>query len=134
MSADTNSKTIQTMYEAFGRGDVDAILGNLTDVVDWAADGPAGAAPWYGRCTSHDQVRQFFLAFGSTVEVSEFTPVSLAATDTEVFALITFTGTVRATGKPLSMHLHHYFRFRDGQVEYYRGSEDSAQTVAALAG
>ncbi len=66
--------------------------------------------------------------------MSEFTPVSLAATDTEVFALITFTGTVRATGKPLSMHLHHYFRFRDGRVECYRGSEDSAQTVAALAG
>jgi len=32
------------------------------------------------------------------------------------------------------MHLHHYVRFRDGQVEYYRGSEDSAQTVAAVAG
>ena len=104
------------------------------DVVDWAADGPAGGAPWYGSCTRHDQVRQFFLDVGSTVEVREVTPVSLAATDTEVFALITFTGTVRATGTPRSMHLHHHFRFRDGQVEYDRGSEDSAPTVAALAG
>jgi len=32
------------------------------------------------------------------------------------------------------MNLHHYFRFRDGKIERYRGSEDSAQTVAALAG
>jgi hypothetical protein len=30
------------------------------------------------------------------------------------------------------MNLHHYWRFRDGKVEYYRGSEDTAQTVAAL--
>ncbi len=58
MSADTNTKTIQTMYEAFGRGDVDAILGNLTDVVDWAADGPpvrprgTGAAPATTRSAS----------------------------------------------------------------------------------
>jgi len=45
MSADTNIKTIQTLYEAFGRGDVDAILGDLTDDVDWAADGPAERRP-----------------------------------------------------------------------------------------
>jgi hypothetical protein len=31
------------------------------------------------------------------------------------------------------MNLHHYFRFRDGKIAYYRGSEDSAQTLAALA-
>lgn len=31
------------------------------------------------------------------------------------------------------MNLHHYFRFRDGKIEYYRGSEDTVQTVAALA-
>jgi hypothetical protein len=30
------------------------------------------------------------------------------------------------------MHLHHYFKFRDGKVYYYRGSEDTAQTVDAL--
>ena len=28
------------------------------------------------------------------------------------------------TGKKASMHLHHYWRFRDGKVEYYRDSED----------
>ena len=32
------------------------------------------------------------------------------------------------------MHLHHYFHFRDGKVAYYRGSEDTAQTVEALGG
>jgi len=31
------------------------------------------------------------------------------------------------------MNLHRYFRFRDGRVEFYRGSGDTAQTVAALA-
>ena len=29
-------------------------------------------------------------------------------------------------------NLHHYFQFRDGKVSYYRGSEDTAQTAAAL--
>ena len=78
-------------------------------------------------------MERFFTEFGSTVELGEFTPVSLAATDTEVFALIRISGKVRKTGKALAMNLHHYFRFREGAVEFYRGSEDTAQTVAALA-
>jgi hypothetical protein len=32
------------------------------------------------------------------------------------------------------MDLHHWFRFRDGKIYYYRGTEDSAQTEAALRG
>jgi ketosteroid isomerase-like protein len=31
-------------------------------------------------------------------------------------------------------NLHHVFRFRDGKIAYYRGSEDTAQTAAVLPG
>ena len=37
-----------------------------------------------------------------------------------------------ATGKEASMHLHHYWRFRDGKVEYYRGSEDTQLTASTF--
>jgi ketosteroid isomerase-like protein len=30
------------------------------------------------------------------------------------------------------MHLHHYWRFRDGKVACYRGSEDTALIASAL--
>ena len=30
------------------------------------------------------------------------------------------------------MDLHHFFTFRDGKIAYYRGTEDTAQTAAAL--
>jgi ketosteroid isomerase-like protein len=30
------------------------------------------------------------------------------------------------------MNLHHYWHFRDGKVEYYRGSEDTALAAAIL--
>ena len=45
MSADTNIKTIAQVYEAFGRGDVAAILDAVTDDVDWAAEASLAAAP-----------------------------------------------------------------------------------------
>jgi ketosteroid isomerase-like protein len=38
----------------------------------------------------------------------------------------------RHTGKSTAMDLHHFFRFSDGKIAYYRGTEDTAQTEAAL--
>jgi hypothetical protein len=60
-----------------------------------------------------DAVTEFFSAFGATMEVEEFTPVSFAANDTDVLTVV---------------------RFRDGKIAYYRGSEDTAVTAAVLQG
>ena len=132
MSADANIKTIAEIYEAFGRGDVAAILDAVTDDVDWAAEAASSAAPWYGVRHGKDGVAAFFTAFGSTMEVEEFTPVSFAANDTDVLTVVRFRARSRSTGKAAEMDLHHYFKFRDGKVAYYRGTEDTAQTETVL--
>jgi ketosteroid isomerase-like protein len=49
-----------------------------------------------------------------------------------VFTIVRFRVKSRATGKVASMRLHHYFKFRDGKIAYYRGTEDTALTVAIL--
>jgi ketosteroid isomerase-like protein len=132
MSADVKIKTIAEVYEAFGRGDVAAILDAVTEDVDWAAEATSSAAPWYGVRHGKDEVAQFFAAFGSTMEVEEFTPVSFAANDTDVHTVVRFRARSRSTGKSAAMHLHHFFTFRDGKIAYYRGTEDTAQTEAVL--
>jgi ketosteroid isomerase-like protein len=132
MSADANIKTIMSVYEAFGRGDVAAIVDAVTDDVDWAAEAAGAAAPWYGVRHGKDAVGAFFAEFGSTMEVEEFTPVSIAANDTDVLTVVRFRARSRATGKTAAMDLHHLFTFRDGKIAYYRGTEDSAQTQAVL--
>ena len=134
MSADANIKTIAQVYEAFGRGDVAAILDAVTDDVDWASEAASSAAPWWGVRHGKNEVADFFTAFGSTMEVEEFTPVSFAANDTDVLTVVRFRARSRATGKAAEMDLHHFFTFRDGKVAYYRGTEDTAQTVAVLQG
>jgi uncharacterized protein len=132
MSADANIKIIMEIYEAFGRGDVAAILDAVTDDVDWAAEAASSAAPWYGVRHGRDAVAVFFSDFGSTMEVEEFTPVSFAANDTDVLTVVRFRARSRGTGRTAQMNLHHYFKFRDGKVAYYRGTEDTAQTEAVL--
>ena len=132
MSADANIKTIAEVYQAFGRGDVAAIIDTVTDDVDWAAEAASSAAPWYGVRHGKDAVAAFFSDFGSTMEVEEFIPVSFAANDTDVLTMVRFRARSRSTGKTAAMNLHHYFKFRDGKIAYYRGTEDTAQTETAL--
>jgi uncharacterized protein len=132
MSADANIKTIAEIYEAFGRGDVAAILDSLTDDVDWAAEAASHAAPWYGVRHGKDAVALFFTEFGSTMEIEEFTPHTFAGNETDVLTVVRCRTKSRRTGKSAAMDLHHLFRFRDGKIAYYRGTEDTAQVEDAL--
>jgi ketosteroid isomerase-like protein len=47
VGAEQNIDTVKAMYEAFGRGDVDAVLDRCTDDVDWSTDAAIEAPPWY---------------------------------------------------------------------------------------
>ena len=68
MSADANIKTIAQAYEAFGRGDVAAILDMVTDDVDWAAEAASDGAPWYGVRRGKDAVAAFFKQEGAKLK------------------------------------------------------------------
>jgi ketosteroid isomerase-like protein len=81
---------------------------------------------------SREAVAGFFADFGATMEVEEFTPISVAANDTDVLTVVRFRARSRAAGKTAAMDLHHYFTLRDGKIAYYRGTEDTAQTQAVL--
>ena len=128
-----NIAIIKTVYEAFGRGDIETIVAAVTDDVDWASDTSSDGAPWYGVHKGREGVLEFFTDFGKAMDVEEFTPLTFGANDDgDVFAVVRFTACSRDTGKAASMQLHHWFRFRDGKIAYYRGTEDSAITVASL--
>jgi ketosteroid isomerase-like protein len=133
VTANDNVKLIQSVYEAFGRGDVAAILEVLTDDVDWASEASdASGAPWWGVRRGPEAVARFFDEFGSTMEVGEFTPLSFAANDTDVLTVVRMRARTRSTGKALVMNLHHQFTFRGDKIAYYRGTEDTQQTAAVL--
>jgi uncharacterized protein len=131
MSAETNLQTIRGIYEAFGTGDVDSILEKVTDDVDWSADAAEDTAPWYGARKGKEGVAKFFADIAGAADVVSFEPRSFAANDDEVMVLIRSHLKIKATGKDTDMNLHHYWHFTDGKVDTYRGSEDTAQVVAA---
>jgi uncharacterized protein len=78
------------------------------------------------------EVVKFFEAFGTAMEVQEWTPLAYAASDADVHSVVRIRARSRATGKSVLMNLHHFFTLRDGKIAYYRSTEDTAQTEAAL--
>jgi uncharacterized protein len=134
MSSERNIATVKDLYEAFGRGDVPAILDHLTDDVDWATDAAIASAPWYGPRRGKAEVPSFFEGIAQTGPVTQFDLVSIAASETgDVHAFIRYAFTVSATGRQVAMNLHHFWRFRDGKVCFVRASEDTALVGEALA-
>lgn len=133
MSAELNINAVKGIYEAFGRGDVEAILEVCSDDVDWGADAAIEVAPWHGIKHGKAEVPSFFAGIAQTGPVTEFTPLSFAGNeDGEVMVFLRYAFTVTATGKHVATNLHHYWRFRGGKVAYYRGSEDTALIASAL--
>lgn len=133
MAAEQNVETVKAMYEAFGRGDVEAILERVTDDVDWSTDAAIESAPWYGAKHGKDELPSFFEGIAQTGPVTEFTPLSFTSNDDgDVQVFLRYAFKVTATGKAVEMNLHHYWRFRDGKVCFVRASEDTALVAAAL--
>ena len=129
-----NIETVRAIYDAFGRADVPFILSQLTDDVDWASCPDSTAAPWHGIRIGKAGVRDYFQALGESLDVTDFTTLSLAANDSDVLVVTHFVATVRATNETFAMDIHHWWRFREGKVCLYRGTEDTLATHAALGG
>ena len=129
---DPKIEAVQNLYAAYAQGNEAGIVANLADDVDWAAEAAGDAAPWYGSYRGKAEVPRFFQAIGSNVDTNEFDVVSFTSNDTDVVATVHWTYTVKATGKTASMYMQHWWRFADGKIVFFRGSEDSGQTAAAF--
>jgi len=129
---DAKIDTIRQIYEAFGRGDLGFILDQLTDDVDWASCPDSDIAPWHGVRKGKAEVPSFFAALGENLQITEFMPLSFASNDSDVMVVTHWEATAPATGRSAAMDIHHWWRFRDGKICFYRGTEDTAMTARML--
>jgi uncharacterized protein len=131
-TAQAHLAAVQRLYAAYGRGDMSGVLAEVADDVDWAAEAASDALPWYGPHRGKSEVPRFFEAIASALDISEFEIVGMTSNETDVVTTVHWTFTVKSTGKTASMYMQHWWRFADGKIVFFRGSEDSAQAIAAF--
>lgn len=130
----TNMELIRSLYAAFARGDVPAILASLDDQVIWNVHGPMGAAPHFGARRGKDGALAFFQAIGGGVQIDEFSVNEVIGAGDSVFALGVDRGRSPKTGRTYTTEFIHRWKIRDGKVVEFHEFFDSAAIAAAFSG
>jgi ketosteroid isomerase-like protein len=134
MSTEDNVKTVTSVYEAFGRGDIAAVVEVLADDVDWSAEAASTDVPWWGPRHGKAEVVSFFEALGGAMETTEFTPLVVMGDGDDVLTVVRYGARSRTNGRTATMELHHHWKLRDGKITHYRGAEDTLQTLQVFRG
>ena len=132
-----NAATVAAIYEAFGRGDVPAILERLADGVAWEhwADNyaqRAGVAHLVRRDGRAD-VAGFFGVIGAWT-VLDFAVLDVIGTGRQVVAEVRASFALPGGGRLADEELHLWTFGEDGLVVRFRHYCDTAKHIAVSAG
>jgi uncharacterized protein len=139
MTTTTNSHagTVTAIYEAFGRGDVAAILSHLSEDVTWdVTEEPwtphAARVPWLLPRRGHAEVAEFFAIAGAW-KYERFEVLDLLVSDTQVAAEVRLVADL-PNGNRLDEIVMHLWTFgENGSVIALRRMLDTAAHIAAAA-
>jgi ketosteroid isomerase-like protein len=130
------AETLRAIYEAFGRGDVPAILDRLSDDVAWDvwkhASPVQDVIPYIAPRTGKEGVQAFFACVLNDLEFHQFDVANIMQGGDQCAAAIDFDITVKATGKRIQdLEMHLWTFGPDGKVTAFRHVFDTAKHVEA---
>ena len=113
----SNAGTVAEIYEAFGRGDVPAILDRLADDVQWEQGIRQTAIPYYVSGVGKDHVVSFFQNLAANLDLSRFEPLAICDGGDIVTVPIVYAGRIIGGGEIAEDMECHVWRFNaDGKV------------------
>lgn len=128
-----NTAQVHALYDAFGRGEVAAILAALDPSIEWISSTNAETIPWHGRYFGLEGAASFFKALTDHLDFEAFEPRQFLAAESTVTVLGRTLARVKGTGKTFDSEWAHVFAFKDGKLERFQEFYDTAAIVAALA-
>ncbi|AVP95985.1 hypothetical protein C7S18_01715 [Ahniella affigens] len=119
--------TVQAIYAAFGRGDVDFILSQLSDDIEWEYDAPDSDVPWLQPRRGKDGAQRFFQELGNTMDIQSFQVTRILGDAQLAVGLVDIAFVVKRTGKRVQerdeVHLWHFDA--NGKVSRFRHRIDT---------
>ena len=116
---------VQKAYEAFGRGDVPAILNLVADQVDWELVAPKSLA-YAGKRKNKKEVGDFFADIPRTDDIHAFEPREFIAAGDQVTVLGWESSTAVETKTKFETEWVHIFTVKNGKVTRWRGFFNTA--------
>jgi ketosteroid isomerase-like protein len=131
MNEENNVKTVKDAYTAYQDGNMKALLGYLSEDVQWFEVGPQDVIPTAGTRKGRKQVEDFFDTLESNEEVESLRPQHFVAQANMVVVLGELRSRVRATGRLINSPWVHVFALRDGKISEFRSFYDTAAAMTA---
>ena len=135
MNEQENTRVVQELFAAFGRGDFQSGLKLLAEDVEWQSpvtrNAPAEiswAQPRRGRA----QVAQFFQELGENTQPEPFEIFGITAQGDTVVVEGRNRGQVRSTGRSYEHDWVMVFTVRHGEIVSHRHDYDTADVLAAF--
>ncbi len=129
----SNLATVNAIYEAFGRGDIPAILERLADDVRWEewANNSAQEAgvPWMRLRAGRAAVAEFFAVIAQ-FQIKEFRVLSIMANENQVAAEFVIEAIVPGGGYYRDEEMHLFTFDAAGKVSRLRHYLDTAKHIA----
>ena len=125
---------IQSLYAAFGRGDIATIIAALAPDIDWRLNGSRSDYPLFGNRKGPREVQAFFEEIPKLQDFSDFTPREFHAAGDRVFVLGHYAATIRKTGRTAACDWVHIFTVRGGKVAAFVEFTDTAAFSQAWKG
>lgn len=129
-----NIALVQSLYAAFGRGDIDAIVAASAPNIRWEVVGRKEDYPILGVWNGSKEVRSFFRTVAEAQETVAFSPREFHAAGALVFALGHYAWKLRKNGNPVDTDWIHVFTVDNGKVTQFREFTDTAQFAKAYRG
>ncbi len=128
-----NVKLIQSMYDAFSRGDVPAVLGVMDPGIVWNEaenNAYADGNPYVGPEAILNGV---FARIVSEWDGFKVVPTELLDAGDTVVMHGRYNGTYKASGQSINAQVVHMFKIRNGKVVSFQQYVDTAQLRDAMA-
>jgi len=129
----SNLNTLMAIYDAFGRGDLPAILDRLSDAIDWEYGEPTTTVPWLQRRQGKEGAQAGLIATFTNMELISFKPKSFIEGEGVIVVLFDTEFNVKGTGKRVvEEDAVHIWRFDEqGKVARFRHRVDTHQQQLA---
>jgi ketosteroid isomerase-like protein len=130
MNEQANIELLKQGYDAYGKGDIQRLLGMFAQDIEWDLPEVEGI-PFTGKRHGLSQVFDVFRIMAECQEAREFKPDRFIAQGDQVIVLGHGTFSVKATGTEFSNEWCHVFRIAGGKVASFKEYCDTYKAVQA---
>jgi ketosteroid isomerase-like protein len=125
----TPIEVIQSVYDAFRKGDIAQILSLVSPTATWRQ---SKSLPWGGDYTGNQGAAEFFRKLAAEMDTTLFEVKENIEAGNEVFSFGRYEGRSRHTGQTGGGDFMFRWRVRDGMIVCYESYIDTAAILAAL--